>query len=107
MVVSNIGNWQHWNWQHSQNGKIEHRPRPPSNRLRLHGKCARREAVGLPEREARTPRRGRKGPRQHRSVYFAERMAERLAGLDGVELEVIHGEESLLETITKLKGTAQ
>jgi len=27
---------------------------------------------------------------QHRSVYFAERMAERLAGIDGVEIEVIH-----------------
>ena len=27
---------------------------------------------------------------QHRSVYFAERMAERLAGTDGVELEVTH-----------------
>lgn len=25
---------------------------------------------------------------QHRSVYFAERMAERLAGIDGVEVEV-------------------
>ena len=27
---------------------------------------------------------------QHRSVYFAERMAERLAGIDGVEIEVSH-----------------
>ena len=27
---------------------------------------------------------------QHRSVYFAERMAERLTGLDGVEVEVRH-----------------
>ena len=27
---------------------------------------------------------------QHRSVYFAERMAERLAGTDGVELELTH-----------------
>ena len=27
---------------------------------------------------------------QHRSVYFAERMAERLTGIDGVEFEVIH-----------------
>ena len=27
---------------------------------------------------------------QHRSVYFAERMAERLAGIDGVEVEVTH-----------------
>ena len=25
-----------------------------------------------------------------RSVYFAERMAERLAGIDGVEVEVSH-----------------
>lgn len=38
----------------------------------------------------REPRRGRKGPRQHRSVYFAERMAERLSGIDGVEIEVSH-----------------
>ena len=27
---------------------------------------------------------------QHRSVYFADRMSERLAGTDGVEIEVIH-----------------
>ena len=27
---------------------------------------------------------------QHRSVYFAERMSERLAGTDGVEVEVSH-----------------
>ena len=27
---------------------------------------------------------------QYRSVYFAERMAERLAGIDGVEIEVSH-----------------
>ena len=27
---------------------------------------------------------------QHRSVYFAERMLERLAGTDGVEIEVSH-----------------
>ena len=38
----------------------------------------------------REPRRGRKGPRQHRSVYFAERMAERLKGIEGVEIEVEH-----------------
>jgi RNase adaptor protein for sRNA GlmZ degradation len=38
----------------------------------------------------REPRRGRKGPRQHRSVYFAERMAERMAGIDGVKVEVCH-----------------
>ena len=38
----------------------------------------------------REPRRGRKGPRQHRSVYFAERMAERLSGIEDVEIEVVH-----------------
>ena len=38
----------------------------------------------------REPRRGRKGPRQHRSVYFAEGMAERLSGIEGVEVEVCH-----------------
>ena len=38
----------------------------------------------------REPRRGRKGSRQHRSVYFAERMAERLSGIDDVEIEVVH-----------------
>lgn len=27
---------------------------------------------------------------RHRSVYFAERMSERLAGIDGVEVEVDH-----------------
>lgn len=27
---------------------------------------------------------------QHRSVYFAERMSERLTGIDGVEVEVRH-----------------
>jgi RNase adaptor protein for sRNA GlmZ degradation len=27
---------------------------------------------------------------QHRSVYFAERMAERLSGIEGVEAEVCH-----------------
>ncbi len=30
---------------------------------------------------------------QHRSVYFAERMAERLSGIDGVEVEVSHTEQ--------------
>ena len=34
----------------------------------------------------REPRRGRKGPRQHRSVYFAER----LSGIEDVEIEVSH-----------------
>ena len=38
----------------------------------------------------REPRRGRKGPRQHRSVCFAERMSERLKGIEGVEVEVEH-----------------
>ena len=27
---------------------------------------------------------------QHRSVYFAERMAERLSGIEGVDVEVCH-----------------
>ena len=27
---------------------------------------------------------------QHRSVYFAERMAERLSGIEGVEVSVSH-----------------
>ena len=27
---------------------------------------------------------------QHRSVYFAERMAERLSGIEDVEIEVVH-----------------
>ena len=38
----------------------------------------------------REPQRGRKGPRQHRPVYFTERISERLAGTDGVEVEVNH-----------------
>lgn len=29
-------------------------------------------------------------PRQHRSVYFAERMAERLSGIDGADIEITH-----------------
>ena len=37
---------------------------------------------------------------QHRSVYFAERMAERLAGTDGVELEVTHAAKAFW----KVKG---
>ena len=48
----------------------------------------------------REPQRGRKGPRQHRSVYFAERMAERLAGTDGVEIEVTHAAKAFW----KVKG---
>ena len=38
----------------------------------------------------REPRRGGKGPRQHRSVYFAERLARRLAIIDGIEVEIVH-----------------
>ena len=38
----------------------------------------------------REPRSGRKGPRQHRSVCFAERMSERLKGIEGVDIEVEH-----------------
>ena len=37
---------------------------------------------------------------QHRSVYFAELMAERLAGTDGVELEVTHAAKAFW----KVKG---
>ena len=37
---------------------------------------------------------------QHRSVYFAERMAERLAGTDGVELEMTH----VAKAFWKVKG---
>jgi hypothetical protein len=37
---------------------------------------------------------------QHRSVYFAERMAERLAGTDGVEFEVTHAAKAFW----KVKG---
>ena len=45
---------------------------------------------GCPNAARREPRSGRKGPRQHRSVYFAERMAERLSGIEDVEIEVVH-----------------
>ena len=37
---------------------------------------------------------------QHRSVYFAERMAERLAGTEGVEIEVTHAAKAFW----KVKG---
>ena len=47
----------------------------------------------------REPQRGRKGPRQHRSVYFAERMSERLAGTDGVEIEVSHAARQFRKTL--------
>ena len=36
----------------------------------------------------------------HRSVYFAEHMAERLAGTDGVEIELIHAAKAFW----KVKG---
>ena len=36
---------------------------------------------------------------QHRSVYFAERMSERLAGTDGVEIEVTHAARSFWKTL--------
>ena len=36
---------------------------------------------------------------QHRSVYFAERMAERLAGIEGVEIEVTHAAEPFWKVV--------
>ncbi len=45
---------------------------------------------GCPNAARREPRSGRKGPRQHRSVYFAARIAERLSGIEDVEIEVSH-----------------
>ena len=42
--------------------------------------------------------KGRKGPRQHRSVYFAERMAERLSGIDGVWEKEKFAEPSIIES---------
>ena len=39
---------------------------------------------------------------QHRSVYFAERMAERLRGIDGVEVEVVHAAMPYWKTSTTL-----
>jgi UPF0042 nucleotide-binding protein len=38
---------------------------------------------------------------QHRSVYFAERMAERLAGIDGVEIVVEHAARAHWKIFTK------
>jgi RNase adaptor protein for sRNA GlmZ degradation len=38
---------------------------------------------------------------QHRSVYFAERMAERLAGIEGVEAEVCHVAKMYWKTFTE------
>ncbi len=35
---------------------------------------------------------------QHRSVYFAERMAKWLAAIDGVEVEVVHSAKSYWKT---------
>ena len=46
---------------------------------------------GCPNAARREPRSGRKGTRQHRSVYFAER----LSGIDGVEIVITHGETIL------------
>ena len=60
---------------------------------------------GRPNAARREPRSGRKGPRQHRSVYFAERMAERLAIIDGVEVEVMHTAKPCWKTETE--GTNQ
>ena len=40
---------------------------------------------------------------QHRSVYFAERMAERLAGTDGVAIEVAHAARQHWKVKTKEK----
>ena len=42
---------------------------------------------------------------QHRSVYFAERMAERLAGVEGVEIEVKHAAEAFWKTTTMSSAT--
>ena len=38
---------------------------------------------------------------QHRFVYFAERMSERLAGIDGVEVEVTHAARQYWNVKTK------
>ena len=40
---------------------------------------------------------------QHRSVYFAERMAEQLAGIDGVVVQVIHAAKQHWKVKTKEK----
>lgn len=45
---------------------------------------------GCPNAARRELRSSRKGPRQHRSVYFAERIAERLSGSEDVEIDVSH-----------------
>ncbi len=36
---------------------------------------------------------------QHRSVYFAERMAERLKGIEGVEIEVEHAAKTFWKVL--------
>lgn len=38
---------------------------------------------------------------QHRSVYFAERMAERLSGIEDVEIEVVHTAMPYWKTIAE------
>ena len=40
---------------------------------------------------------------QHRSVYFAERMAERLSGIQDVEIEVTHGNAKLVGAMEAVK----
>ena len=40
---------------------------------------------------------------QHRSVYFAERMAERLNGIEGVEIEVEHAAKPFWKLIQNRK----
>ena len=42
---------------------------------------------------------------QHRSVYFAERMFERLTGVKGVEIEVEHAAEAFWKTTTMSSAT--
>ena len=82
----------------------------------LSARCTCGEAVRFPDERseelceaksqegAREPRRGRKGPRQHRSVYFAERMAERLAIIDGIEVAVVHSAKPWWKTETGGNG---
>ena len=41
---------------------------------------------------------------QHRSVYFAERMAERLAIIDGIEVAVVHSAKPCWKTETGGNG---
>ena len=55
---------------------------------------------GCPNAARREPRSGRKGPRQHRSVYFAERLAKRLAIIDGSEVEIVHSAKPYWKTET-------